>query len=99
MADEMTVHLRLTNSTGRKTSFVLEPWGDVHEFAPADEFLVVFTGPSPGDPQIDLTDEATTVWSWTGSTVRLFRNGVEVRNAGGPPVPGFPPSVQPFMPE
>jgi hypothetical protein len=70
--------LRVVNSRDETLSFVLEPWGDVHDFGPGDQITLVFQGP-PGDvPEVDVTNEAVTVYGWTGSTVQLYRTGVEI---------------------
>ena len=78
------------NSKNHGVTFVLEPWGDVYEMAPGDQYLVIFTGPMPAEPEVDLTDDAITVYGWTGSMVRVVKDGEEVVNYEGLKVPAIP---------
>jgi hypothetical protein len=72
------VTLRLFNTKRDATNFVLEPWGEVYVFSPGDELEVRMKAPEPGVPEVDVTDEALTVFGWAGSTASLFKNGEEL---------------------
>lgn len=76
--DNEEVVLRLFNSWGHTIDFVLEPWGEVYAFGSEDEFLLVARGPSPTSPEIDVASGSVTVSGWPGSTVRLYKNGLEL---------------------
>ena len=82
--------LRVINSQAHDISFVLEPWGDVYEMGPGDQYVVVFSGPAPAEPEVDLTDNSITVYGWTGSMVRVLKDGEEVVNYEGLRVPAIP---------
>jgi len=82
--------LRVINSKTHRVSFVLEPWGDVYDMEPADEYVVIFTGPVPAEPEVDLMDDSITVYGWTGSMVRVIKDGKEVVNYEGLKVPATP---------
>jgi hypothetical protein len=75
---EIEVRLLLTNSSDRFLSFVLEPWGEVYAFEPEAQISLVLCGPEGGHPEVDYGSEAVTVWSWSGSTARVFKNDIEL---------------------
>ena len=87
---EQETRLRVINSKAHGVTFVLEPWGDIYDMAPEDEFVVVFLGPGPAEPEVDLTEDAVTVYGWTGSMVRVLKNGDELVNYEGIEVPAIP---------
>jgi hypothetical protein len=82
--------LRVINTKTHNVNFVLEPWGNIYEMAPADEYVVVFRGPSPAEPEVELTDDAVTVYGWTGSTVCVYKGDVEIINYEDLAAPAIP---------
>ena len=86
----LETRIRVINSKEHDVTFVLEPWGDVYEMAPRDEFVVVFHGPTPAEPEVDLTEDSITVYGWTGSMVRLLKGDEEIVNYEGIEVPAIP---------
>jgi hypothetical protein len=84
------VRLKVLNSKGKRVNFVLEPWGEIYDFDPSDEFLVVIQGPAEGIPEVDINDESVMVYGWSGSTAQVFRNDEELSPHTRSPVPQFP---------
>ena len=78
MTKTIEVRLLLINSTDKPLSFVLEPWGEVYPFEPETQISLVFCGPEGGHPEVDYGAEAVTVWSWSGSTARVFKDDREL---------------------
>jgi hypothetical protein len=66
---EHEVTLQFSNSLTRDIRFVLEPWGESYMFRPDDELVIRAIGPDSGIPEIDLTNEAITIYGWVDSTV------------------------------
>ncbi len=70
--------LLFLNSTQHTLTFVLEPWGETYPLEPEAQISLVARGPEGGHPEVDYGPDALTVWSWSGSTVRLFKDGDEL---------------------
>ena len=85
-----TCSIRIRNGQSVAMEFVLEPWGDVYDMAPSEEYVVIFTGPVPAEPEVDLMDDSVTVYGWTGSMVRVVKDGKEIVNYEGLKVPAIP---------
>ncbi len=73
--DYRRLAMTVRNSRDREIGFVLEPWGEVYALQPGDVLQLEFDGPSDGEPEVDVEEEAITVWGWSGSTVELRLNG------------------------
>jgi hypothetical protein len=74
----MEVRLTLRNSQGYDIALVLEPWGEVYRFAAGDELVALASGPAPVTPEIEFIDGRVIIHGWTGSTIRLFKDGHEL---------------------
>jgi hypothetical protein len=82
--------VRVVNSRTESSKLWIEPWGDEFDLMPGEVMDLLFQGPLPTDPEVSIDDAGITVWGWTGSTVRVVKDGKEVRDYGGLHVPPFP---------
>ena len=55
----------------------IEPWAEEHELEPNKSLDVIGRGP-PGQFELSSSKEGMTVYAWSGSTVSVLRDGVEV---------------------
>ena len=78
MKKTIEARMLFTNSTEKSLSFVLEPWGEVYEFEPEAQISLVLCGSEGGHPAVDYGSEAVTVWGWSGSTARVFKDDREL---------------------
>jgi hypothetical protein len=82
--------VRLINTKAHAVAVHLEPWGDVFDMLPEDEFVLVFHGPSPVEAEVELCEEGITVYGWTGSMVHVFKNRELFLNYDGITIPAIP---------
>ena len=68
----------MCNSKAHPISLVLEPWGEVFPLAPDELVIALAIGPDSDGPEVEMTEEAITLHCWTGSTIRLFKDGHEL---------------------
>jgi hypothetical protein len=87
--------IRITNSHAVDITIVIEPWGEIYELVPADRLDVVAEGPDGGALEVDFQAGKVIVWAWPGSTVRLFRDGVEIGGdrTRSPSASAYPPTT------
>jgi hypothetical protein len=93
MSEQTTLHkviLQLSNRRSIPVTLYLEPWGDIYEFLPGDEVVIVVTGPDPVTPELVDEDESITFYGWTGSHMQAFKNGEVLVDYTGIQVPPFP---------
>jgi len=70
--------LRLVNSQKKPVQFYLEPWGRRYVIRPEDEFVLAFHGGGSSEPEVQIGDGEIEVWGWSGVTVDVYKNGVEL---------------------
>lgn len=82
----------IRNARPVATTFHVEPWGDVHLMPAGATFRVVAWGPRHGALEVELAEDAVTVWGWPGSVLKVFHGDVELGASYGdrPPVPSVP---------
>ena len=74
MGSEQEVTFRLR--TTRPIRIYLEPWGNEFD-CPADTTLqIVGRGPKGDTLELEVGDDAVTVYGWPGSIVSVLRDGV-----------------------
>jgi hypothetical protein len=56
----------------------LEPWGREYIVHPTDEFVFAFHAKTAAEPEVFFTADGVEVWAWSGATVEVSRNGVEL---------------------
>ena len=78
----MSVRLTVTNEQDGAITLYLEPWAEEHVIAPNISLELIGSGP-PGQFEVAACRDGLTVYGWSGSTVRVFRDGVEVSVASG----------------
>ena len=71
------VTLRFSNSTPNAVTFILEPWGEVYDFASGTGISVHFSADRVGEPEVVVGDGTIEVYGWTGCTFTLLRDGAE----------------------
>lgn len=71
------VTLRFSNSAPNALTFILEPWGEVYDFAAGSEMVVQFSADRAGEPEVVLGPGTIEVYGWTGCTFTLLRDGAE----------------------
>ena len=69
------VTLRVTNTTQDTLTLVLEPWGEVYDFAPGAGIVVEFSADRAGEPEVVVGVATIEVYGWTGCTASVSRNG------------------------
>jgi hypothetical protein len=84
-----TKELFMTNSQDHSMHFVLEPWAETVEMNPGDTFRIVAQGPTTGILEIELMPDTILIFSWSGSTARVF-HGEELVLDGSITVPETP---------
>ena len=72
------IRLLISNSSRELVTFVLEPWGETYPLAAQEQISMVARGPEGGYPQVDYAEGEILVWSWPGSTVRIFKDDMEL---------------------
>ena len=77
-AEMVTVPLVLRNVRSKTVTLVLEPWGEEHSLEPGSEIRLVFSGPPGDSPLVEWSEDCVTAYGWSGSTFRLFRDGIEL---------------------
>lgn len=69
--------LRVTNEHDHPITLVVEPWAEEHLLEPNRSLEVVGSGP-PGVFEVSTCKDNVTVYGWSGSTVSVLRDGVDV---------------------
>ena len=75
-------HISIRLRTTRRMPLYLEPWGEEFHCAPGDTLQIVGRGPQSDVLEIEVGDDAITVYGWSGSVVSILRNGVELTGSG-----------------
>jgi hypothetical protein len=88
------VTIRITNTTADTLMFVLEPWGEVYDFAPGSKMVVKFSADREGEPEIVLGERAVEVYGWTGCTAIVELNGETPEQIDTSVASGWAPSVE-----
>lgn len=90
------VRLRVTNERTVEVAFHLEPWGEVHAMLPGAIVEIEVSGVGNEAIEIVESDASITFWGTTGSSVRVWRDGVEIGadNGNRPGVPNALPLAQ-----
>lgn len=80
----MTVvtRLLLRNKSASAVRLHLEPWGEQYEFESHATVDVVAYGREGGVLEIETSDQAITVYGWTGSQVEFHKNGIRLTGSG-----------------
>lgn len=87
-----TMALRVTNSSSETKTLNLEPWGEQYRLGPNESIDLRADGPAGGRLEMETLDRDVTVWGWSGSTVRVSRDGKEVESGAAKlPCPDTPP--------
>lgn len=76
MADSES-RIRITNEHDHVITVFVEPWAEEHELEPKQSLDIIGRGP-PGTFEVSTSSDGTTVYGWSGSTVSVMRDGVEV---------------------
>ena len=76
----------LSASTDQVLHLWIEPWAEGVAFAPGSTVELIATSSSPGQLELDETPEATAVYGWLGSTLKVLVNG-QVVTSFDTPVP------------
>jgi hypothetical protein len=87
---EHEVSLRVINAKDHDVNFQLEPWGDVINMAPQDQFVVHLSSPEYAEPEVEMTEDSIVVYGWTGCLVRVTNDGNEIVNYSRARVPAMP---------
>ena len=82
-SDDVTNRLTVANDGESPLEFVLEPWGEIYELPAGESFEIVAHGP-PGGFEVTHQAGRIVVWGWTGTTVDLLRDNVEIAPGSGP---------------
>jgi len=86
---EVEQRLWLENSHTEDVLFHLEPWGEQYPMNPGVVFEVRARGPRDDGLYVELGNGEVAVWAWSGSSVQLFKQGVEL-DPGKRPRPKLP---------
>jgi hypothetical protein len=89
--DETEIRLQFRNSENKERILHLEPWGEQYPMVPGDVFELIARGPNGGGLELEIENGAIMLWAWSGSTVWLFHNGVEVPMGVSGERPRVPP--------
>jgi hypothetical protein len=83
---EHVTSITLTNDRPVQIQFKLEPWGENYVMPPGGTVHVVAKGPAGGTLDVHIANNEITIWSWTGSSVRLFNNRAESADEAQNPI-------------
>ncbi len=72
------MRLRIGKTTADVVLFFLEPWGEEYNMPPGVTFDVVAKGPDGDDLELHYGERRITLYGWTGSIVRVFKDGIEL---------------------
>jgi hypothetical protein len=86
----MKSRVTVANTRAESSKLWLEPWGAEYDLAAGEHVELLFLGPAPSDPEVSIDDTGITVWGWTGSTVRVVKDGKTISSHEGKPVPQLP---------
>jgi len=75
---EVTVTVRLHNNGADHLAVLVEPWCEQYSLPPAASFDLVAKGPERALLEIDSRPTEMTIYGWTGSVVRVFKDGKEL---------------------
>jgi hypothetical protein len=64
--------ISVTNSSGRKVIFHIEPWGDEVEMPSGATFVVVAEAEELGSFEVEYGDAAIIVWAWPSAIVKVL---------------------------
>ena len=81
--------VRIVNSRNIELRFDLEPWGEQYKMQSGVNFAVVASAPLHGELEIEIQENRITVFGWSGSTVQIFQDGMEI-GGSTQPVPPLP---------
>ena len=73
----MNLRITVTNENDQAITLYLEPWAEEHVIEPDASLELVGSGP-PGEFAVAACQGGMTVYGWSGSTVRVLRNGVDI---------------------
>jgi hypothetical protein len=79
----------VANEGAEPLVLVLEPWGECHTLPVGDAVEIRARGPEPRALEIGVGPNRVTVYAWPGSSLAVFRDGLEV-NPGREPRPQVP---------
>jgi hypothetical protein len=78
VSGEVEQRLHLENSQSANILLHLEPWGEQYPMQPGSVFELRAKGPRGDGLYVELGNGEIAVWGWSGSSVQLFSQGVEV---------------------
>ena len=71
----------IDNYTDKPYNLFIEPWCLEYSVAPGDEYSIMAIGPKGGRFSIySGGDDCIVISPWSGSTIRINKNGVEIEN-------------------
>ena len=73
----MDVRITVTNEIEQAITLYLEPWAEAYVIEPNGSLGLIGSG-SPGHFEVAACKGGMTVYGWSGSTVRVLRDGVDV---------------------
>ncbi len=78
----MNTRITVTNEKEQAITLYLEPWAEEYVIEPNGSLGLIGSGP-PGQFEVAACKEGLTVYGWSGSTVRVLRDGVDVSEGSG----------------
>lgn len=78
----MNGQITVTNEQEQAITLYLEPWAEEYVIEPNGSLDLLGSGP-PGQFEVAACRGGLTVYGWSGSTVRVFRGGVDVSEGSG----------------
>jgi len=67
------------NTSDCRTLLIVEPWAEQYLIEPGGKVDIIGEGGEPSSGfEIKHTNDELIIFGWTGSVVRVWRNGVEV---------------------
>lgn len=72
--------LRISNTAATPKTLHLEPWGEQFAMAPAESIDLIANGPRGHHLTAEIGESDIVVWGWAGSTIVIFRDGMEVES-------------------
>ena len=84
-----SAEIEIENSCAYSRKLILEPWGEELKIPPGEKFLCRAIADQKGDFEIEEKNDEIIVYVWSGATVKVFCQGIEI---GGdrPTVPEVP---------